>query len=119
MMSQPALGHPGSAAQESTTPLAIPDADSRLQITRRLTAWWILAVGFVVSFAFFATNHMWRATGTLSATLALCTVLRAVLPVESAGGLVVRRRLFDVITLAGFAIAVAVSGFTLDLTALH
>ena len=38
-------------------------------ITKRLAAWWALAAGVVVALVFVATDHMWRATGTLALTL--------------------------------------------------
>lgn len=85
-------------------------------ITKHLMAWWVLALGVVVALGFVATDHMWRASATLSATLVLAAVLRVILPVELAGGLVVRRMAIDVALLLALAIAVAALGFTLDLT---
>lgn len=87
-------------------------------ITRYLNAWWVLAAGMVLSLAFVATDHMWRATGTMSLTLVVAAVLRVALPTEKAGGLIVRRTVLDVVTLVGLAVIVAVIGFNLDLTAL-
>lgn len=84
-------------------------------ITKRLSAWWVLAFGVVLALVFVATDHMWRATGTLSGTLVLAAALRRLLPQESAGGLVVRRPWIDVASLLMFAVVVAALGFTLDL----
>ena len=85
-------------------------------ITRHLRAWWVLALGVTLALVFVATDHMWRATGVLSATLVIAAVLRVVLPVEQAGGLVVRRARIDVVLLLLLAGVVAGLGFTLDLT---
>ena len=82
-------------------------------ITKRLAAWWALAAGVVVALVFVATDHMWRATGTLALTLLGAAVLRVVLPVEGAGGLVVRRTAIDVAMLVLLAVAVALIGFNL------
>lgn len=87
-------------------------------VTRRLNLWWVLAAGVVVALGFGATDHMLRCTGTLTLTLVLCAVLRAFLPDETAGGLVVRRPAVDVLILVGLGLAVGVVGFSLDLTAL-
>ncbi|CCH70184.1 conserved hypothetical protein [Phycicoccus elongatus Lp2] len=73
----------------------------------------------VVALVFVATDHMWRATGTLALTLLGAAVLRVVLPVEGAGGLVVRRTAIDVAMLVLLAVAVALIGFNLDLTSLR
>ena len=97
-------------------PTAEPSTGPR--ITRRLRAWWALLAGLLVALGFVATDHMWRATASMSVSLILAAGLRAVLPDESAGGLVVRRRWLEVCTLLGLAVAVAVAGFSLDLTAL-
>ena len=70
-----------------------------------LRLWWILAGGIVLALVFFATDHMWRATGSLVATLLVCAVLRVVSPPEVAGGLVVRRPWIDVASLALLAVA--------------
>lgn len=100
------------AAHERTH--RIPPSGQPL-ITKRLAAWWVLAIGLLVALGFFAADHMWRATAVLSGTLLVCAVLRARLPVERAGGLVVRRPWIDVATLVLLGVAVAVLGFTLDL----
>ena len=91
--------------------------DTGLVITRRLGAWWLLALGVAAALAFVATDHFWRATATLSFTLLLASVLRIVLPTESAGGLIVRRTFVDVAWLVLLAVMVGVLGFSLDLTA--
>ncbi len=83
-----------------------------------LRSWWVLGLGVVAALAFAATDHMWRSTGMFVLTLVVCAVLRAVTPMETAGGLVVRRPWIDVASLLLLAAAVGILGFNLDLTAL-
>lgn len=87
-------------------------------VMEHLNLWWVLAVGILVALGFVATDHMWRAWGTLSLTLGACAVFRIWLPDETCGGLVVRRRWVDVATLLFFAVAIALVGQSLDLTAI-
>jgi hypothetical protein len=102
-------GHPG----------AKPVPPKQAPVMEHLRLWWILAGGIVLALVFFATDHMWRATGSLVATLLVCAVLRVVSPPEVAGGLVVRRPWIDVASLVLLAAVVGVVGFNLDLTALR
>ncbi|WP_338748390.1 DUF3017 domain-containing protein [Janibacter alittae] len=81
-----------------------------------LAAWWVIAAGVVVGLIFVLTDHVLRATAVLGATLVLAAVLRIVLSTDRAGGLVVRSRVLDVLTLVVLAGLIVVSGFTLDMT---
>ncbi|MBK9475212.1 MAG: DUF3017 domain-containing protein [Tetrasphaera sp.] len=92
------------------------EADEVLR-RRPLRGWWAVAAGLLVGFAFAVTDHMWRATASFSGSLLLAALLRWFAPPEVAGGLVVRRRAIDVLVLLVLAVGVAVSGFTLNLTA--
>lgn len=83
----------------------------------RLALWWLVAAGTAVGLVFAATDHMWRATAAFSASLTLAAVVRLLAPAEVAGGIAVRRRHIDVLILLVLAVAIAISGFTLDLTA--
>ena len=69
----------------------------------------------VVGVLFSATDHHLRATVTFSASCLLGAALRAVLPKERAGGLVVRRRWVDVLTLVALGVAVALIGRSMNL----
>ena len=82
-----------------------------------LAAWWVPAAGLVVAMLFILTDHMLRATTTLSGALALAAVLRLTLTTSRAGGIVVRSPWVDALTLLLLAASVLVCGFTLDLTA--
>lgn len=84
---------------------------------RPLAAWWFIAAGIVVSMLFLLTDHVLRATLACSGSLLLAAVLRLALPGSKAGGIAVRGPLVDTVTLVVLAVAVLVSGFTLDLTA--
>ena len=109
------LGLMATPDRDALTARKLPPGGQPL-ITRHLRAWWVLALGVTLALVFVATDHMWRATGVLSATLVIAAVLRVVLPVEQAGGLVVRRARIDVVLLLLLAGVVAGLGFTLDLT---
>lgn len=87
-------------------------------VMEHLNLWWLLAAGMLVALAFAATDHMWRAWGSFSLSLGVCGLLRAVLPDEVCGGLVVRRRWVDVATLLVLAVAIALVGQSLDLTSI-
>lgn len=86
-------------------------------VTKRLSLWWVLAAGVLVALGFAATDHMLRATVAFAGSLAVAAAIRALAPDERAGGLVVRRRHMDVAMLLVLAVAVALVGFSLDLTA--
>lgn len=81
-----------------------------------LAAWWVIAAGIVVGLLFVLTDHVLRATAAIGATLVLAAVLRLALSPERAGGLIVRGRILDALTLVVLATLVVVSGFTLDMT---
>lgn len=81
----------------------------------RLAAWWIFAAGVVAAVVLGATAHPLRATYAFAAASAVAAVLRAVLSPPTAGGLVVRGRVADVLTLAVLAAAVGIIGQTMNL----
>ena len=78
--------------------------------TQPLGVWWVGVVGLVVAGLLLTSSNL-RAYGyALGATLAVLALLRAVLPTGRAGGLAVRSRVGDVITLlllAGATVTVA------------
>lgn len=102
---------PGGTGTEETMPVR-PALD-----VRPLAAWWIIAAGVVVAMLFLLTDHVLRATVACAGSLLLAAVLRLALPGSRAGGIAVRGPLVDVTILVTLAVAVLVSGFTLDLTA--
>ena len=82
-----------------------------------LAAWWIVGAGVLAAMFFVLTDQMLRATTAFGGTLALAAVLRLTLPPDRVGGIAVRGRWVDAITLLVLAVGVLLSGFTLDLTA--
>lgn len=87
----------------------------RPYVTRRLAAWWVVGALVLVAVIVAQERLLW-ASVLLSSALGLGALLRLLLPTESAGGLVVRSRGIDVALLGGLAVAVLVSGLSLDLT---
>ena len=81
-----------------------------------LGAWWLVAAGLLAAMLFFLTDHVLRATTALGATLVLAAVLRLSLSRDRAGGIIVRGRVVDAVTLLLLAALVVASGFTLDLS---
>ena len=81
-----------------------------------LAAWWFVAAGLLAAMLFFLTDHVLRATTALGATLVLAAVLRLSLSRDRAGGIIVRGRVVDAVTLLLLAALVVASGFTLDLS---
>lgn len=64
----------------------------------------------------FALDRVRLAGFVLAAGLGLAAVLRLVLPAAKSGGLVVRSRAVDVLTMAGLGLALATVTAVLDLT---
>jgi hypothetical protein len=91
------------------------DNEPRPPVAPGLGVWWIVAVGLVGGVAFSATDHHLRATVMLSGSCLVAGVLRAVLPQQKAGGLVVRRQWLDVAMLIGFGLVVGVVGRSMNL----
>ena len=84
---------------------------------RPLAGWWIIAAGIATALLFILTDHVLRATVTCAAALLLAAAMRATLPGSKLGGIAVRGPFIDIVTLVVLAVAVLVSGFSLDLTA--
>ena len=82
-----------------------------------LAAGWVVAAGVAVAMLFVLTDHMLRATTTFGGTLALAALLRLTLSEDRIGGLAVRGRWVDAITLMVLSGAVLASGFAVDLAA--
>lgn len=78
-----------------------------------LGLWWVLPIGLTTAVVVLFNGGL-RASGYLIAgTLALAGVLRLLLPRRMVGGLLVRSRAWDVLTLLALAAGVAVLTATL------
>lgn len=90
-----------------------PDPIPRWRRTQSLGVWWVLPVGLVTALVFWAQGHLRSGGFAMGATLVLAAVLRLLLPRRAAGGLLVRSRTWDVITLLALAAAVTLLSATL------
>lgn len=92
------------------------DADAGAALPRQpLGVWWLGVAGLGVAVLLLVSQNL-RAYGyAVGATLALLALLRAVLPRQRAGGLVVRGRWVDVVTLLLLGAAIAGVAYTLRL----
>ena len=79
---------------------------------RRLGPWWGVAIGALGGVALAAVGLIRTGGYVLATSLALGALLRLVLPREAAGGIAVRRRWLDVVSLGGLAVIIATT-FTL------
>jgi hypothetical protein len=82
----------------------------------KLGWWWVATPVLLAGLAFFALDQVRLAGFVLAAGLGLAAVLRLVLPASRSGGLAVRSRAVDVLTMAGLGVALAVITAVLDLT---
>jgi hypothetical protein len=86
--------------------------------TPRLTGpWLVLLLGVAAAVAAVALGQLRAGGYLLAGTLAGTALLRAVLPVRTAGAIVVRSRVTDVVLLVGAAAAATVLAATVKLTA--
>ena len=80
-----------------------------------LGVWWVGVIGVALAGLLLVSQNL-RAYGyAVGATLLLLALLRAMLPADRAGGLVVRGRVVDVLTLLTLGLAIAVLASTLRL----
>ena len=84
-------------------------------IAPRLGWWWAAVPLLVAGLALFATDHVRPAAYTLAAGLLVGAALRLVLPVSRSGGLAVRSRVVDVVTMAVLGVGIAIVAALLDL----
>lgn len=78
-----------------------------------LGLWWVLPIGLTVAVIVHFSGGL-RASGyVISGTLAIAALLRLLLPRGVVGGLLVRSRAWDVLTLLAMAAGVAVLSATL------
>jgi hypothetical protein len=82
----------------------------------RLGWWWAAAPVLVLGVVLFLLDEVRPAGYTIAAGLGLAALLRLVLPTDRSGGLAVRSRGVDVVTMAVLGVALAVITSVLDLT---
>jgi hypothetical protein len=82
----------------------------------RLGWWWLAAPVLVLGVVLFLFDEVRPAGYTIAAGLGLAALLRLVLPTARSGGLAVRSRGVDVVTMAALGIALAVITSVLDLS---
>lgn len=78
-----------------------------------LGLWWVLPIGLTVAMVVLFQGGVRPAGYTLAGTLVVAAIARLVLPREAVGGLLVRSRSWDVLTLLALAVAVVVISATL------
>lgn len=78
-----------------------------------LGLWWLLPLGLSVAMVVLFSAGVRSAAYVIAGTLTVCAVLRLVLPRSVVGGLLVRSRAWDVVTLLALAAAVTVISATL------
>ncbi|MGV1009322.1 MAG: DUF3017 domain-containing protein [Dermatophilaceae bacterium] len=74
---------------------------------RRLGPWWTMAFGAAAGVGLAAAGLIKTGGYLVALSLALGALMRLVMPREAAGGLAVRRRWIDVVSLGGLAVLVA------------
>ncbi|NYG07541.1 hypothetical protein BJ986_002028 [Phycicoccus badiiscoriae] len=84
-------------------------------IAPRLGWWWVAAPVLVLGVGLFLLDQVRLAGYVLAAGLGLAALLRLVLPTARSGGLAVRSRGIDVVTMAALGLALAVITSVLDL----
>jgi hypothetical protein len=73
--------------------------------TRGLGPWWVVLAGVAVALVLIALGHVVGGGVVMAGTFGLGALLRAVVPSRRVGGLVVRSRAFDTITMLTLATA--------------
>ncbi len=82
----------------------------------RLGWWWVATPVLALGIVAFGFGHVRLAGFVLAGGLGIAAVIRAVLPTERSGGLVVRSRVVDVLTMGLLGLALAVITASLDLS---
>ncbi len=73
-----------------------------------LGLWWVLPAGLVVALLVLFNGNVRGSGYVIAGTLVLCALLRLVVPRGAVGGLLVRSRAWDVLSLLAMATAVTV-----------
>jgi hypothetical protein len=81
----------------------------------RLRAWWAMAPVIAAGVVIVGMGHVRLAGYVVAAGMGFGALLRLVLPRSLSGGLAVRSRVIDVLTMTILGVALAVATFALDL----
>jgi hypothetical protein len=84
--------------------------------TPRLGWWWAATPVFAGGVVLFATDHVRLAGYAMAAGLLLGALLRLVLPTARSGGLAVRSRMVDVVSMTALGVALVIITALLDLS---
>ena len=95
------------------TEARVIDAEVRPPATTRLAAWWFVVLAGTVGLVLLAVDRLRWALVALAVTLWLGAAIRAFVPERTAGGLVVRSRVFDVVALVVLGAAILLVGLNL------
>ena len=82
----------GPASLDINTEAKVVPLEVRPPVTRRLAAWWLVLAVALAAFVLLLLDQLRHGMVVLGSALWLGAGLRAVLPTERAGGLVVRSR---------------------------
>lgn len=86
----------------------LDDAARAARPRQRLGLWWLAMLGLGIAALLLMTQGLQAYGLALGVTLGVLALLRAAVPEEKAGGLVVRGRWIDTLSLAVLGLAVAV-----------
>jgi hypothetical protein len=81
----------------------------------KLGWWWVATPVLVLGLVAFALDEVRLAGYLMAAGVGVAALVRLVLPTALSGGLAVRSKLVDVLTMTAFAVAIAVVTRLLDL----
>ncbi len=92
------------------------EPEVRPPATLALGAWWVVVLAGATGLGLLALDRLRWAVVALAISLWLGAAIRVVVPERTAGGLVVRSRLFDVVALVVLGAAVLTAGLALRRT---
>lgn len=99
----------GPPVPEDAAPPALP----LWRRTQPLGLWWVFPIGLAVSLYILLDGRLREAGYAMAATLAVAAIARLVLPRGAVGGLLVRSRAWDVLTLLALGAGMVVLSATL------
>lgn len=89
------------------------EPEVRPPATSALGAWWVVVLAGATGLGLLALDRLRWAAVALAVTLWLGAAIRAFVPERTAGGLVVRSRVFDVVVLVVLGAAILLVGLNL------